>query len=68
MPRKKPLALAMSQYLQPLEPFIEPATEMDKTTLLERVAGSVEYSVLTVIKLLVFARVGKDERGDLYLV
>lgn len=54
-------------YLSPIAPYVETETEIDKTSLISRIAGKVEYSVLQIVKCLVFYRISKNEEGELML-
>ena len=54
--------------LSEIKPFVEKNTELPKTELIHRCGGLVSYYLLTLIKALIFYRIGKDEEGNLYLV
>jgi hypothetical protein len=64
--RKKPIPQFMD--LSEVKPFIESNCEVEKDLLIHRIAGSVSYSILQIIKMIVFSRIGKDHNGNLYLV
>jgi hypothetical protein len=53
--------------LTPIAPFVETNTDLPKSALIERIAGKVNYSFLTLMKMLQFYTIGKDEKGELYL-
>lgn len=54
--------------LSPLASYVETDVELPKDTLLQRITGKVEYSLLTYIKSLVFYRILKDRAGKLFLL
>lgn len=54
--------------LTPLTPFVETATEVSKTEILHRVEARIPGSLEAFLHQLVFFRVGKDEKGELYVV
>lgn len=54
--------------ITPLDPFIEPGTELPKSEVIHRFAGVVSRVLLNALKLYVFYRIGKDNDGQLYLV
>jgi hypothetical protein len=49
-----------------LEKFIEPNTELGKSDFLKIITYRVSYYAITIIKLLVFSRIGRDEKGEIY--
>jgi hypothetical protein len=60
------------EVLQPcwkeLDSYLEPGTEVSKGVIIERVAWHVSYYLFTTLKLMSFYRIGKDERGEIYIV
>jgi hypothetical protein len=42
--------------------------ELNKGEILERCTGKIEYEVLQSLKELVFTKIGKTPKGELYLV
>jgi hypothetical protein len=54
--------------LSPIAPFVERSTEVSKTELLHRVEARIPGYLEAFLHQLVFFRVGKDERGELYVV
>jgi hypothetical protein len=53
---------------QELEKFIEVKDELTKSELLEKCTGEISYDLLQSIKELVFSKIGKTAKGELYLV
>jgi len=51
-----------------LSPFLESDVEIDKITLIKRCTGKINQALLSLIKIIIFYRVGKDEQGNIYLV
>jgi hypothetical protein len=61
--------------INPLEPcwkeldyFIEPGTEVSKRDLIERISWHVSYYLFTTLKLMSFYRIGKDGKGEIYIL
>lgn len=51
-----------------LTPFVEKNTTLSKSDIIGRMAGSVDYSLLQLMKLLQFHSISKDEEGRLLLL
>jgi RNA-binding protein YhbY len=62
---RKTLPTPLLQYLEPITNYVEKDAEITKSTLLSRIAGKVEYSVLQIIKQLVFYKISKNENNEL---
>jgi hypothetical protein len=54
--------------LQQIGKFVELGTEIPKETLIHRIAGKVNYSLLVYIKSTVFHHVVKDRFGRIFLM
>lgn len=48
--------------------FLNDEEELTKNEILQRCSGEVDYYVLQSIKELVFAKIGKTPKGELYLL
>jgi hypothetical protein len=61
-----------SEYLrlnyQQIASLLNDEEELDKKEILERCSGEIEYDVLQSLKELVFTRIGKTPKGELYLL
>ena len=55
-------------HIEALEPFVERETELPKVELLHRIAGKVQDKFVSLLTLLQFYRIGKDQEGNVYLV
>jgi hypothetical protein len=51
-----------------LKNFISENEELTKDELLEKCAGAIDYDLLQYVKELDFDKIGKDRKGDLYLM
>ncbi len=51
-----------------LKPFLNDEEELTKDELLERCSGEVHYELLQSIKELVFEKIGKTPKGELYVM
>jgi hypothetical protein len=51
-----------------LEKFIDKKEELTKDELLEKCTGEISYNLLLSLKELVFAKIGKTAKGELYIV
>jgi hypothetical protein len=51
-----------------VKPLIEAGTELPKSTLIERAAGRVSYSVLTFLKMHTIHSIRKDQDGNLSIL
>jgi hypothetical protein len=61
--------------MEPLQPcwkeldnYLEPGTEVSKGVIIERVAWHVSYYLFTTLKLMSFYRIGKDDKGEIYIL
>lgn len=52
---------------QPIAGLINDEEELDKKEILDRCTGEVDYEVLQSLKELVFSKIGKTPKGELYL-
>jgi len=50
-----------------LEKYID-KKELSKNELLEKCTGEIDYDLLQSLKELVFAKIGKTPKGELYVV
>jgi hypothetical protein len=51
-----------------LKKFIGEDEELTKDELLEKCAGAIDYDLLQNIKEIDFNKIGKDRKGELYLM
>jgi hypothetical protein len=51
-----------------IQPLIEAGTELRKETLIERAVGRVNYSVLTLLKMMQLYSIRKDQDGNLSIL
>jgi hypothetical protein len=51
-----------------LERYLNDEDELTKDELLEKCTGEIDYEVLQSIKELVFTKIGKTAKGEMYLV
>lgn len=51
-----------------LDKFIDSEEELTKNELLEKCSGEINYDVLQSLKELVFSKIGKTPKGELYLL
>jgi len=60
-----------SEYLQlnykQIANLINDEEELSKKEILERCTGEIDYEVLQSLKELIFAKIGKTPKGELYL-
>lgn len=63
--RQKPVPPFIPQ--ERLAPFVEKNTCLSKSDLIGRMAGSVQYEFLQLMKLLQFREISKDRSGNLSL-
>jgi hypothetical protein len=60
------------EVLQPcwkeLDNYLEQGTEVSKGVIIERVAWHVSYYLFTMLKLMTFYRIGKDNKGEIYIL
>jgi hypothetical protein len=65
------MQIIIMEPLQPcykeLEPFILHGTEVPKKDLLLTIANRVSYYAFTMLKLLQFHSIGKNEQGELFI-
>ncbi len=61
-----------SEFLQlnysELDQFIKEGEQLTKNELLEKCTGEVDYDVLQSLKELVFTKIGKTSKGELFLI
>jgi hypothetical protein len=50
-----------------LEQYLTDEDELTKNELLEKCTGEIDYDLLQSIKELVFSKIGKTAKGELYL-
>ncbi|MCW3112101.1 MAG: hypothetical protein JWR18_497 [Segetibacter sp.] len=53
---------------QLLEKYIDKNEELTKNELLQKCVGDINYDLLQSLKELVFSRIGKNEKGEIYVV
>jgi hypothetical protein len=51
-----------------LERYIDKKEELTKDELLEKCTGEISYNLLLSLKELVFEKIGKTAKGELYIV
>jgi hypothetical protein len=61
-----------SEFLQlnysELEQFINEGEQLTKNELLEKCTGEINYDLLQSLKELVFTKIGKTAKGELFIV
>jgi hypothetical protein len=53
---------------QQIASLLNDEEELDKKEILERCTGEIEFETLQSLKELVFSKIGKTPKGELYLV
>jgi len=53
---------------QELKRYINDEDELTKDELLEKCIGEIDYDTLQSIKEMIFSKIGKTAKGELYLV
>ena len=51
-----------------LKPFLKQGEKLSKDELLKRCTGEIQYELLQQVKELEFDKIGKDEKGELFLI
>lgn len=51
-----------------LEKFVDVKEELTKGELLEKCSGEISYDLLQSLKELLFTKIGKTNKGELYIV
>lgn len=59
---------ALNLNYQQLEKYVVYNHELTKEELLDKCTGEIDYDILQSLKELVFSKIGKTAKGELYLV